>query len=154
MKHIAFAAGLTLLAAPAAFAQSELERLEASSVAAGANMGAFLTARVPEIAASIPDWNWDDEMRSAASCTLDAIRAEGGDAAVATYLEEMEVFATVEITALDQMAAVTPVPINPDFAMRTGQACGTAEIAMRRMQESGLMQAMMDPNTMGRLMGQ
>ncbi|WP_341863870.1 hypothetical protein [Gymnodinialimonas sp. 57CJ19] len=154
MKHIAFAAGLTLLAAPAAFAQSEIERLEAATLAASENMEAFLTARVPEMAAAMPDWAWDDEMRSAAACTLDAIRAEGGDAAVSSYLDEMDVFATVQITSVEQMASATPVPINPDFAMQTGQSCGTAEIAMRRMQESGLMQAMMDPNIMGRLMNQ
>ncbi|QXT39376.1 hypothetical protein [Gymnodinialimonas ceratoperidinii] len=151
MKTCTLAIALTLLAAPA-FAQSEVDRLEAASVSAGANMEAFLVSRVPEIAPAIPDWEWDEEMRTAAACTLDAIRAEGGDAAVETYLDEMDVFAEVEITSMEQMATVTPVPINPDFAMQTGQACGTAEIAMRRMQESGLMEAMMVPDVMGRLM--
>mmetsp|Transcript_3341 Transcript_3341/g.5757 ORF Transcript_3341/g.5757 Transcript_3341/m.5757 type:complete len:153 (+) Transcript_3341:401-859(+) len=151
MKTCTLALAFTLLSAPA-FAQSEVDRLEAASVSAGANMEAFLISRVPEIAPAIPDWEWDEEMRAAAVCTLDAIRAEGGDAAVEGYLDEMDVFAEVEITSMEQMATVTPVPINPDFAMQTGQACGTAEIAMRRMQESGLMEAMMVPDVMGRLM--
>lgn len=150
MKTLALAAALTLLAVPA-FAQSELERLEASTVAAGNNMATFLTSSVPELASVMPDWTWDADMRAAAACTLDAIRTEGGDAAVSTYLDEMDAFATVQITSMEQMATITPIPINGDFAARTGQACGTAEIAMRRMQESGMMQMMMDPAIMGRL---
>jgi hypothetical protein len=151
MKTRILAIALTLIGAPA-LAQSELDRLEAASVSAGENLEAFLVSRVPEIAPAIPDWAWDEDMRAAAVCTLDAIRAEGGDAAVEGYLDEMEVFAEIEITSMEQVAAITPVPINTDFAMRTGQACGTAEIAMRRMRDSGLMEAMMTPDVMGRLM--
>jgi hypothetical protein len=151
MKTRILAIALTLIGAPA-LAQSELDRLEAASVSAGENLEAFLVSRVPEIAPAIPDWAWDEDMRAAAVCTLDAIRAEGGDAAVEGYLDEMEVFAEIEITSMEQVAAITPVPINTDFAMRTGQACGTAEIAMRRMRDSGLMEAMMAPDVMGRLM--
>lgn len=151
MKTRILAIALTLIGAPA-LAQSELDRLEAASVSAGENLETFLVSRVPEIAPAIPDWAWDEDMRAAAVCTLDAIRAEGGDAAVEGYLDEMEVFAEVEITSMEQVAAITPVPINTDFAMRTGQACGTAEIAMRRMRDSGLMEAMMAPDVMGRLM--
>lgn len=146
-------ATLTLFAAPA-FAQSELERMETATVAAGGNLEAFLVSRVPELASAMPDWAWDDELRAAAVCTLDAMRAEGGDAAVSDYLTAMEAYATTPITSMEQMATATPVPISADFAARTGQACGSAEIAMRRMQESGLMEAMMDATTMGRLMGQ
>lgn len=154
MKILAAATAFTLLAAPAAFAQSELDRLETATVAAGANMEAFFVALAPELAAVMPDWAWDEEMRAAAACTLDAIRAEGGEAAVTSYLDAMDVFATVEITSMDQMANVTPIPISNDFAARTGQTCGSAEIAMRRMQESGMMEAMMNPDIMMRLMDQ
>lgn len=150
-KTTVLASALALLALPA-LAQSELERLEAATVATGNNMGAFFVAQVPGLADVMPDWSWDHEMRTAATCTLDAIRAEGGSAAVASYLDAMEVFATVEITSMEQMATATPIPISNDFASRTGQACGSAEIAMRRMQESGFMAAMMDPEIMGRLM--
>ncbi|ABD53837.1 hypothetical protein [Jannaschia sp. CCS1] len=154
MRKIAFlTATLTLLAAPVV-AQSELDRLETATVAAGGNLEAFLTSRAPELASAMPDWSWDAELRAAATCTLDAMRSEGGDAAVTEYLDAMEEFATTPITSMEQMATATPVPISTDFAARTGQDCGSAEIAMRRMQESGLMQAMMDPAIMGRLMGQ
>lgn len=146
-------ATLTLLAAPA-LAQSELDRLEAATVAGGGNLETFLTTRAPELADVMPDWTWDADLRAAATCTLDAMRAEGGDAAVTEYIEAMEDFATLTITSMEQMATATPVPINADFAARTGQSCGSAEIAMRRMQESGLMQAMMDPAIIGRLMSQ
>ncbi|OAN84991.1 hypothetical protein A8B78_05670 [Jannaschia sp. EhC01] len=149
-KTALLTAALTLLAAPA-FAQSELERLEAATVAAGTNMETFFVANAPALAEVMPDWGWDDEMRTAAGCTLDAIRTEGGDAAVTSYLDAMEIFATVEITSIQQMATATPIPINNEFAARTGQTCGTAEIAMRRMQESGLMAAMMDPANIGLL---
>lgn len=150
-KTFLLATTLTLLAGPV-LAQSALERLETATIAASANMEAFLTARAPELAAVMPDWTWDDEMRTAATCTLDAIRTEGGEQAVTAYLDEMEAFATIEITSLEQMSTATPVPVNTDFAVQTGQACGTAQISLRRMQESGFMEAMMDPETMGRLM--
>ena len=154
MNKLALTATLALLAVTApAFAQSELDRLETATVATGENMEAFLNAAAPELATVMPDWTWDAEMRTAATCTIDAIRAEGGDAAVTDYINAMEDFAGQEITSLQQMATETPVPINPTFAQDTGIACGSAEIAMRRMQESGLMEAMMDPAIMGRLMG-
>lgn len=148
-----FAATLTLLAAPA-FAQSDLDRLEVATMAASGNLEAFLISRAPELASSMPDWTWDDALRDAASCTLDAVRAEGGDAAVTSYISSMEVFAETPITSMQQMALDTPVPINADFAASAGQTCGSAEIAMRRMQESGLMEAMMDPAIMTRLIGE
>lgn len=150
-KTVLLAAALTLLAAPA-FAQSALERLEVATVAAGANMEAFLTSRAPSLATVMPDWSWDDEMRTAATCTLDAIRAEGGEAAVSSYVTSMEAFSTIEITSMEQMATATPIPINAEFAQQAGITCGSAEIAMRRMQESGFMEAMMTPDVMMSLM--
>lgn len=144
---------LALFAAPA-LAQSELDRLEAATLAASGNLETFLTTLAPELADVMPDWTWDEALRAAADCTLDAVRAEGGDAAVTSYISSMEVFAETPITSMQQMATATPVPINADFAARAGQTCGSAEIAMRRMQESGMMEAMMDPAVMSRLIGQ
>lgn len=153
MQKFALAAALTLFAAPA-FAQTELERLEVAIIAAGANMEAYMTSVAPELGAVMPDWSWDAEMRTAATCTLDAIREEGGDAAVTSYVTSMEEFSTITITSMEQMATETPIPINATFAQEAGMACGSAEIAMRRMSESGFMEAMMNPEIMGRFMGQ
>ncbi|WP_224813794.1 hypothetical protein [Hasllibacter sp. MH4015] len=148
------AAAITLAATLPGFAQSELDRLAAATEAAGANMETFLVSQAPSLADVMPDWTWSPEMRDAAACTLDAIRDEGGDAAVADYITQMEAFAETEITSLEQVAQATPVPISADFAAATGQACGTAELAMQQMQDSGLMAAMMDPAVMMQLMGQ
>lgn len=153
MQKIALTAALMLLAAPA-FAQSELDRLEVASVAAGENMEAFLISAAPTLATAMPDWTWDAEMRDAGSCTLDAIREAGGDAAVTDYLTSLEAFSTMPITSMQQMATDTPVPIDAIFAQNTGITCGSSEIAMRRMQESGFMEAMMNPEVMTSLMGQ
>lgn len=153
MKRLALAAALSLLAAPA-FAQSALERLEVATVAAGANMETYMTSVAPELGPVMPDWTWDTEMRNAATCTLDAIRDEGGEAAVTSYVTAMEEFSTAPVTSLEQFAVDTPIPVNPAFAQETGVACGSAEIAMRRMQESGFMEAMMNPAIMGRFVGQ
>lgn len=152
-KFALLTATLTLLGAPA-LAQSDIDRLEVATMAASGNLEAFLISRAPELARSMPDWTWDDALRATAVCTLDAIRAEGGDAAVTSYISSMEVFAETPITSMQQMALDTPVPVNADFAASVGQTCGSAEIAMRRMQESGLMEAMMDPAVMTRLIGQ
>lgn len=153
MQKLALAAALTLLAAPA-FAQSALDRLEVATVAAGQNLEAFMTSIAPELAPAMPDWTWNTELRDAGSCTLDMIRAEGGTEAVESYLSSLETFSTMELTSMQQMATDTPVPINAAFAERAGTECGSAEIAMRRMQESGFMEAMMNPAIMGRFMGQ
>ncbi len=153
-KATCLAAAISLAAALPSLAQSELERLEAATEAASLSMEAFLVARAPELADVMVNWDWDEEMRNAARCTLDAVREEGGDEAVASYLDAMDEFAVLELTSLDQIGRDTPVPINPDFAMATSQACGTAEISMRRMQESGLIEAMMNPEVMGRLMAE
>lgn len=153
MQKFALAAALTLLAAPA-FAQSELERLEVASVAAGQNLEAFMTSVAPELGTAMPDWTWDIEMRTAGSCTLDMIRAEGGADAVISYLTSLETFSTMELTSMQQMATDTPVPVNTTFAERAGRECGSAEIALRRMQESGFMDAMMNPEIMGRFIEQ
>ena len=153
-KSSLLAIAITLAVSVPGFAQSELDRMEGASEAVSENMGAFMVSRAPALATVMPDWAWDDAMRTAATCTIDAIRAEGGDAALTTYLTELEAFAEAEITSMDQLAASTPVPINPEFAAATGQSCGTAALAMQQMQESGLMQAMMDPANMMALMGQ
>lgn len=154
MKTLTLAATLTLLAAPAAFAQSDLERLETYTVAAGENLESFMTAIAPELGPVMPEWTWDEELRTAGSCTLDMIRDEGGAEAVESYLASLETFSTMELTSMQQMAMDTPVPVNAAFAERAGAACGSAEIAMRRMQESGFMEAMMNPEVMGRFIGE
>ncbi|MEX3016559.1 hypothetical protein [Gymnodinialimonas hymeniacidonis] len=153
-KPTLLATAITAALSLPALAQSDLDRLATATEAAGENMEAFLVSTVPSLADVMPDWAWSPEMREAASCTLDAIRAEGGDEAVATYITEMEAFAEVEITSLTQLSTVTPVPISPDFAAATGQTCGSAELAIQQMSESGLMAAMMDPAVMTALMGQ
>lgn len=153
-KTIALTGAMTLAVSLPVLAQSDLDRLGAAVEAGGANMESFLVAAAPSLANVMPDWAWSPEMREAAACTLDAIRTEGGDGAVANYITDMEAFAEIEVTSLMQLAEVTPVPISPEFAAATGQSCGTAELSMQQMQESGLMQAMMDPAITTALMGQ
>ncbi|MEJ6390617.1 hypothetical protein [Gymnodinialimonas ulvae] len=153
LKASALTLPVLLVTALPALAQSELDRLAAASLAASENMEAFMVGAVPELADVMPDWAWSAEMRDAAACTLDAIRAEGGDAAVISYVTEMEAFAETEITSMAQLGEATPVPISPDFAAATGQTCGTAALAVQLMEDSGLMTAMMDPEIMTVLMG-
>ncbi len=153
MQKLALVAALTLFAAPA-FAQSDLDRLEVASVAAGENMEAYMTTVAPELSAAMPVWAWDAEMRAAGSCTLDMIRDEGGEEAISSYLTSLEAFSTMEITSMQQMATDTPVPVNAAVAQNIGTACGSAELAMRRMQESGFMEAMMNPSIMTRFISQ
>lgn len=153
MKTLALAATvLALLAAPAFAQSSDLDRLAVATEAASANMEQFLVSRVPALADSMPDWAFDEEMRVAGACTLDAVRARGGDDAVEQYLSSLEAFGQLEITSVQQMALETPVPIDADAGMQIAQECGSDQIAMRRMTESGFMQAMTDPNVMMALM--
>ncbi len=153
-KALPLAVAITLAATLPGLAQSALERMETATEATSLNMEAFMVSRAPGLADFMPDWDWDDDMREAASCTIDAIRAEGGDEALNSYLDALDVFAETEFTSMEQLATSAPVPISSDFAVATSQSCGTDAIAMRRMEESGLMGAMMDPANMMALMGQ
>jgi hypothetical protein len=55
---------------------------------------------------------------------------------------------------MEQLATAAPVPISSDFAVATSQRCGSDDVAMQRMEASGLMEAMLDPQVMMQLMGQ
>ncbi|MEJ6392521.1 hypothetical protein V8J82_04585 [Gymnodinialimonas sp. 2305UL16-5] len=146
-------AALAAFALPAA-AQSELERLETASEAAGQNMATFMIARAPQLEPVMVDWEWDEEMREVGQCTLNEIRSVGGDQAATDYVVAMEAFATTQITSMEQMGAATPVPLNEDVAMTIATTCRAMEVSMRRMEESGMMQMMMDPATMQALMSE
>jgi hypothetical protein len=152
MKLTYVVAALVGLAAAPALAQSELEQLETLSEAAAQNMEDFFVGRVPELAEVMVDWEWDDEMREVAGCTMDRLREEGGDQAVTDYIAAMEVFSATEITSFDQIASDTPQPFNPDIAMQVATDCRAMEVSMQRMQESGMFDAMMAPGVMQRLM--
>ncbi len=152
MKITAFLATALILMTAPVLAQSDLQRLEAATVAAGENIEAFLVSRVPTLADSMPDWTFDDELRAAGACTLEEIRNRNGNAAVEQYLTSLEAFAELEITSMQQMATATPVPIDADTGMQIARICGSDEIAMRRVTELGFMEAMMDPDVMMALM--
>lgn len=90
---------------------------------------------------------WDDEMRDAAGCALDAYRENGvDDDQLSTMLDRMEAltdqdFETLEAYGEAMAGAAEGIP--SDAASAVDEACGLSEIYMRRMQASGFMDAMM-----------
>jgi hypothetical protein len=141
------------LALPAA-ADDLLDRYEAASNAVQDNMIAFYETRVPELVAVMPEMGWDDELAAVAQCTLDGIRAERGEDGAEEYVAAMETWGETEITSFMTMAEGMPAVLSDDLALQLSMDCGGMDIAMERMQSSGMMELIQDPSVMERLMAE
>ncbi len=115
-------------------------------------MTAFYVSRVPELASVMPDFTVDGEMRAALGCTLATYEAEIGAAATEAYVASVErEAAALEITDLTGIGSVLG-DIDEALALRAMTDCGQLDIAMRRMQKSGLWEAMQKPGVIEALM--
>ena len=139
---------LALAALPAAAtAQTPLERLETATETLGDNMEAFYLSRLPELQDRMPDWTWDPQYRQAGACVLEGIRSVRGEEGVTAYVAAMEERAEIEFESFDDMAQDYPDALTGELIRALTQACGLVEISTRRMQDSGLLAAMQDQET-------
>ena len=151
-KPLALAA-LCALSFPAlASADALLDRNQAASTAQAQASQAFLVARVPELAAVLPPSEWTPEMIAVAECTLDGVRAERGDAGVEEFVAATEEWAAMPVTSFTGMGENMPAVLSDSLSMELAQSCGGMELAMRQMQESGMLAVLQQPDVMQRLM--
>lgn len=131
-----------------ALAQSQLDRMQALSEQANALMNEALIAQYPQLDGNLPAPEWDDRLRAAYGCVIDAYLQETDAAAVDAMLDQAETAmqgATAETLMSGQMEGM----IDPPAGMTEQQAqalmgsCGVIEVMMTRMAESGAMQIMM-----------
>ena len=138
-----------------AYADDLLDRLEAASEKIGANQGEFYLTRVPELADKMPDWEWDDEIRTASKCVLDGIEEAKGRNIAEAYVSGLEKDAEREITSITQLSDQSSIPEeltgDDTTIINLMQTCRTLDISAERLKASGFWDAMMDPSVMQRL---
>jgi hypothetical protein len=136
------------------FADALMDRYQAANDAKATQMEEFYVSRVPELAGVMPEMGWDDEIAAVAACTLDGVRAERGEDGAEAYVAAMEEWATVPVTSMMTLAEGMPAVLSDDLAVRLATECGGMELGMRRMQESGMMAIIQDPEVMQRLIAE
>lgn len=151
MTRISLIAALFALPASSLFA-GNLERLEIATEMGGKQLSTFLVSRAPELKPNLPNWEWDDDYRSAGGCFLDKLEAGIGADGVEKYITIVEAHAARPITSLADTAN-QPAELSQPVALSAMQSCGLQEIIMKRMTESGLMGAMMNEGMMAKLGG-
>ncbi len=145
-------AALAVLLPLAAHADAMLDRYIAASTTQAEAMQSFLVSRVPDLADVLPPTEWGDEEVAVAQCTLDGIRDARGEAGVEEFVAATEMMAATPITSFGSIGAGAPEILTDDLSMQLTQDCGGMELAMRQMQESGLMEKLQDPAIMQALM--
>lgn len=135
-----------------ASAQSDIDRYELASEQLQTNTYDFFESRVPGLSAVRPDAAWNADDREAGACMLESLRAAKGDAAVKTYLADLEAFARRPITSINAMSAATPASMSDPQTVQLGAACGTDKIGLAAMQRSGLVAQLSNPVVLSRIM--
>lgn len=148
MKRIVCIAAF--LAATSAHAD-QLDRLIAATEQLSFKSEVFYISRVPALEGKLPDLTVDDEMRGALSCILDEIETQIDAPAVEKYVSAMETLSAQEITSFEQLQNANP-GLPDDVLLNVMSTCGMIEISMRRMQESGMWEAMQDPDVLQAIM--
>ena len=118
-----------------------LDRMEISTERMTDNLLNFYESRVPELADVRPDMVWDSAFRDAGRCILDGLNAEGGAAAVVTYLAALERFAEAEIVNFTDLTEKMPAALASDIVLELSQVCGMIALGAEKMAASGLNEA-------------
>lgn len=129
-----------------------LARLEAGTEAMTENLLDFYVDRAPELAGFRPDMTWDDAFREAGQCLLDGLNAEGGDAAVASYLAALEEFSKAEIVNFTDLTTLMPDALATDVVLDLSSVCGTISLGSERMAASGLTRAFQAEGVMAKVL--
>ncbi len=143
----------SLLVPGAALADSLLDRYAAASLAMEERLFAFYVLRAPELEPVLPVMAWDDELAAIATCTLDGIRAEQGEAGVEAFVAAFESFAETPITSLSTFGRDQPPVLQQPLILELAQSCGSFDLTARRMLASGMTEMLQtDPSIAERLM--
>lgn len=137
-------AALSLTLATPALAETQLERMERLSEAMQVKMfSTMLQGTDFDVASAVA---WDDEMRASAECVLDAYVAESSEEdleAVFDQMEEIIAQPAADMAAMEEQMSNFAAPLPEERAIEINRSCGMVDLQMQKMQESGLMNAMM-----------
>ena len=137
---------LMTLAAPAG-ADPQLDRMEDLSERMNALINAAAIAELPALEGSLPAPDWDEPMRGAFACVLDAYRAEIGRDGVDAMLDQMDaalVDLTPEALMSGEMDAQMQLPegLSEARSVEIMNSCRVIELMMERMMNSDAMDVM------------
>lgn len=139
---------LTLAFSLPALAQSQLDRMEVLAERAGTLTNEALALQLPQLAGNLPSPDWDDSLRQAYACVLDAYVDASSVSAVDRMMDDMEAAlegATGESILNGEINETIGMPdgMSPGQAQALLGECGVMNIMMMRMAESGAMEIMM-----------
>ncbi len=152
--RLALTTAFALLPVLAAAQEDPVDRIAAANIAMAEQMEAFFLSRAPELEDRMPDHSWNDEMRAAGECFVAGYEEEQGKEGLDAYITAMETWSETEITSFEQMNFGMPEILTDPLPQRLSQECGVIEISVRRAQESGFIEALSDPEIMGRVMAE
>ncbi|MGB3627374.1 MAG: hypothetical protein WA989_16195, partial [Henriciella sp.] len=156
-KHLYLVCAIALIPG-AAFAQSQVERLESLSEDMSRVMAVMMAneveaqggdgAALRSAASAMPPW--DDRMRAAGACMLDGYESASSRAEVDSMLSNMESainqmpsMTMTEFTESDMSDGMMPQGMTLEQTAAINEQCGVMELQMEAMQQSGFMEAMM-----------
>ena len=134
-----------------------MERFEAISNEINGLMAEMMAKEIDQqggdgdiLRAAVPEQLWDNEMAEASECLLEKYEDELGSDGVDEMLDNMEAampmmadMTMTEFSDSDFADAMSPPGLDEDAVFEISQACGLMAIQVKRMRESGFMDAMM-----------
>ncbi len=141
---------LALCAALPARADALLDRYRLANVAKAQAINGFLTTRVPEMAAVMPELGWDDQIAAVVACTLDGVRDLWGEEGANDYVLAMEGWAGLPVASMADLSAPPPALLTDPLVLEIDARCGGAALGAARM--APVFEMMADPEVMARLM--
>ena len=155
MKKLLFCAAVALI--PASAMADRMDRFEAISAEMNDLMAEMMANEIDAqggdgdiIRAAVPEQIFDEESTAASECLLARYEAELGEEAVDDMLDRMEQamplmaeMTMTEFSESDIADAMSPPGLGEDLVFDISQDCGLMAIQVKRMQESGFMDALM-----------
>ena len=130
---------------------SDVGRLEGMAVDFGEKVNAFALARAPELEGSLPDWSWDGPLRRSAGCFLSELSASRGSNGVAQFLDLVENWVNKPIKSIHQFEAA-PTALRSTDVVAALESCGSLELMLKRVFESGALEVLMKPGVSEKLL--
>ena len=155
MKKLLMCAAVILV--PTLASADRMERFEAISAQMNDLMAEMMANEIDQqggdgdiIRAAAPEQIFDDETTAATECLLDRYILELGDDAVDAMLDRMEGaipqmadMSMTEFSESEVADALSPPGLSEHEVFDISQDCGLMAIQVKRMQESGFMEAFM-----------
>lgn len=143
-----FALGCTL---SPAFADQLEDRFLTAQQAFENRVREFYISRVPELGDLVPRFMEDERARTSMLCALNYIRTEAGEDVAEVYVSAIEDMGSAPITSMDGLSGI-PDSVPEDVVFGSMSACSTVTVSRELMEESGMMDAMRDPDVLQKLM--